>query len=366
VTVWFLLLAVLLLVANGFFVAVEFALIASRRTKLETEAEAGSITARLAVNATRELSLQLAGAQLGITMASLGLGAVAEPAVAHLVEDAIEPFAELPSGVLHSVSFTVALTIVVFLHLVVGEMVPKNVALAAPEQTMRLLAVPNRIYVTLFGPVIRTLNALANAGVRVFGIEPRDELAMAHTADELSGMLAASREEGLIEELAHDLLSGALDFGERPVRSVMVPRERVVSVPRTATIEEAEALAVDSGISRLLVTGRDLDDIVGFVHVKDLLTVLAGARRRPIPVSRIRRVLIVTPERPLDEVLVAMRRGRAHVAVVRASGRTLGVATLEDLVEHLVGDIRDESDPGGRPPRRVAGRRRSRPVTKSQ
>jgi CBS domain containing-hemolysin-like protein len=364
-TVWAIVLAIVLLVANGFFVAVEFALIASRRTKLETDADAGSVTARLALTATRELSLQLAGAQLGITMASLGLGAVAEPAIAGLVEDAIEPFAELPSGLLHSISFTLALMIVVFLHLVIGEMVPKNAALAAPEQTMRWLAVPNRIYVTLFRPLIHALNALANAGVRLLGIEPRDELAVAHTAEELSGMLAASREEGLIEELAHDLLSGALDFGERPLRSVMMPRERVVSVPRTTTVAEAEAVTVASGVSRLLVTGRDLDDIVGFVHVKDLLTVPTEGRDRPLPLSRIRSVLFVAPDRPLDEVLLAMRRGRAHVAVVRSAGRTLGVATLEDVVEELVGDIRDESDLGGRPPRRVAGRRR-RPVTKSQ
>ncbi|MGH9247581.1 MAG: hemolysin family protein [Acidimicrobiales bacterium] len=342
----YLLLALFLLVANGFFVAVEFALVASRQTKLERLAEEGSRTAGLALRANRQLSLQLAGAQLGITMASLGLGAVAEPAVARLLESAIEAFAELPEGVLHTISFTIALAIVVFAHMVVGEMVPKNIAITDPERVARWLAVPNHVYVLVFRPVIRVLNALANGGVRLLGVEPRDHLGGGHTADELATMLAASREEGLVEEVAHQLLTGALDFGGRPVGEVMMPRGEVVFVARDATVEEAERVVVERGLSRLPVVGDDVDDVIGFVHAKDLLTIPASARDRPIPFGRIRRMPVVPATRSLDDVLVAMRRSRTHLAaVVDGDGHTLGIATLEDVLEELIGGIRDETDP---------------------
>jgi CBS domain containing-hemolysin-like protein len=353
-------LAVVLLLANGFFVAVEFALVASRQTKLEPLAE-GSLPARLALSASRELSLQLAGAQLGITMASLGLGAVAEPAVATLLEDAIGFFADLPEGALHAISFTVALGIVVFAHMVIGEMVPKNIAISDPERMMLRLAIPNHLYVTVFRPVIRVLNALANAGVRLFGVEPRDALETTHTADELATMLAASREQGLVEDVAHQLLTGALDFGTRNVGAVTVTRDRVVYVRREATVAEAERLVVESGVSRLPVVGAGIDDVIGFVHAKDLLTVPDEARDRPLPIGRVRRALVVPEHRGVDDVLVAMRRARTHLAVVvDAQGGTVGIASLEDVLEDLVGDIRDETDPGrDRGPRPGARLRRT-------
>ncbi|MFL6206782.1 MAG: hemolysin family protein [Acidimicrobiales bacterium] len=340
-----LLLALLLLLANGFFVAVEFALIASRRTKLEGLAEEGSARARAALASMRHLNLQLAGAQLGITMASLLLGFVAEPAVATLVEDAVDVVVDLPSGVLHTIGFVVALAIVAFLHMVIGEMVPKNVAIADPERTMLALAMPNRAYVTVFGPVLRILNALSNAGVRLLGVEPRDELATSASADELAAMLGASRDEGLIEDVAHQLLTGALDLGDRRITTVMVPPEDVVWLPRTATPAEAEALVVASGHTRLLVAGDGVDDLLGFVHAKDLLTLSGPARHRPLPLGRVRRMLLLSPQTSLDDALLAMQKARQHVAVVAdADGPALGIVTLEDVIEELVGDIRDESD----------------------
>jgi CBS domain containing-hemolysin-like protein len=340
-----LLLALLLLLANGFFVAVEFALIASRRTKLEALAEDGSARARLALGSMSHLNLQLAGAQLGITMASLLLGFVAEPAVGGLIEDALEGIVDLPSGLLHTIGFVVALTVVAFLHMVIGEMVPKNVAIADPERTMLALAVPNRAYVTVFGPVLRVLNALSNAGVRLLGVEPRDELATAASADELAAMLGASRDEGLIEDVAHQLLTGALDLGDRGITTVMVPPAEVVWLPRTATPAEAEELVVQSGHTRLLVAGDGVDDLLGFVHAKDLLTLSGPARERPLPLGRVRRMLVLGARTSLDDALLAMQQARVHVAVVTdGNGRTLGIATLEDVIEALVGDIRDESD----------------------
>ena len=340
-----LLLALLFLLANGFFVAVEFALIASRRTKLEALVEDGSTRARVALGSMRHLNLQLAGAQLGITMASLLLGFVAEPAVAGLIEDALGGVVDLPSGLLHTIGFIVALTIVAFLHMVIGEMVPKNVAIADPERTLLALAVPNRAYVTVFGPVLRVLNALSNAGVRLLGVEPRDELATAASVDELAAMLGASRDEGLIKEVAHQLLTGALDLGDRSITTVMVPPAEVVWLPRTATPAEAEELVVASGHTRLVVAGDGVDDLLGFVHAKDLLTLSGPARERPLPLGRVRNMLVVAPRTSLDDALLAMQKARVHVAVVTdEGGRTMGIATLEDVIEALVGDIRDESD----------------------
>lgn len=340
-----LLLSVLLLVANGFFVAVEFALLASRRTKLEAMAEAGSARARLAIGSMRNLNLQLSGVQLGITMASLLLGYVAEPAVSGVLEDALEHVVDLPEGLLHTLGFVVALTIVAFLHMVVGEMVPKNIAIAAPERTLLALAAPNRLYVTIFGPLLRVLTALANAGTRLLGVEPRDELATAASAGELAVMLGASRDEGLIEDVAHQILTGALHLQDRGLSSVLVPRDQVGWLPRTATPAEAEALVVASGHTRIVVVGEGIDDVLGFLHAKDLLTIPAEARHRPLPLRRVRRLLVLAERTLLDDALLAMQRSRLQLAlVVDDAGRTLGIATLEDVIEALVGDIRDESD----------------------
>lgn len=338
-------LAVGLLLANGFFVAVEFALIASRRTKLESLADAGSTRANVALRSVRHLNLQLAGAQLGITMASLLLGYVAEPAVAGLIESGIDQVVEVPDGVLHTLGFVTALTIVAFLHMVLGEMVPKNVAIAAPERCLLLLAVPNRIYVFVFGPLLRLLNGLSNFVVRRFGVEPQDELASSASAEQLASMLDASRQEGAIEEMAHRLLAGALDLGDRHVETVMVPRHDVVWLARSATPAQAEELVVQTGHTRLLVADDGVDDVLGYVHAKDLLTVTGPVRHRPLPLSWVRRMPVLRRDTDLDDALLVMQRARLHVAIVTdGHGHTLGLVTMEDVIEELVGDIRDESD----------------------
>jgi CBS domain containing-hemolysin-like protein len=340
-----LLITLALLLANGFFVAVEFAVIASRRTKLEAMAEDGSARARLALGAVQRLNLQLAGAQLGITMASLLLGYVAEPTVSKLIEHGIDHLVELPEGLLRTIGFVLALTIVAFLHMVLGEMVPKNMAIAAPERAMLWLAAPNRLYVLVFGPVLRVLNALSNGLTRLVGVEPQDELGHTASAEQLASMLDASREEGAIEEMAHQLLAGALDLGDRHVDTVMVSRDGVVWLPRTATPAEAEELVVRTGHTRLLVAGDGVDDVLGYVHAKDLLTVTGSVRRRPMPLSWVRRMPVLARTTDLDDALLVMQRARLHVAVVvDDGGHTVGIVTLEDVIEALVGDIRDESD----------------------
>ena len=341
-----LFVAVLLLLANAFFVGAEFGLIAARRTRLEQLAAEGDHRARVALSSARELSLMLSGAQLGITMASLGLGYVAEPAVAKLLEGPLA-LAGLGEGAAHSVALVVGLTIVVFLHMLIGEMVPKNIAIAESERVALLLAVPMRAYTSLFRPVVRALTVTANTLVRLLRVEPRDELMSAHTADEFARLLAASRQAGMLEEFEHELLTSALGFTERQVGEVMVPLERVVTVPATSTPASVEKVAVERGHSRLPVYGRNPADILGFVHAKDLLDLDPASRHRPLPGRLIRRMLVVRHGDDLQGVLLAMQRARRHFAlVVDDVGRAAGVATIADLLEELVGEVREESPPG--------------------
>jgi CBS domain containing-hemolysin-like protein len=344
VTAVALLVAVLLLAANGFFVAYEFAVVGSRRAKLETLATEGDRRARGGLRAVRELNIQLSGAQLGITMASLGLGAVAEPAVAHLLHDVFGR-AGVSEALSHTLAFVVALTIVVFMHMVVGEMVPKNIALTGPERTLMSLVTLNRAYLVVFGPVVRALTWIADRGVRLVGFEPRAELVTAHTAEELASMLAASRREGAIEDFAAELMTGVLDFGGLTAHEVMVPREEISYVRRTQTVFEIEEHLLTRGHSRLPVVGRDLDDVIGFVHAKDLLALPPAAADGLLPPRLVRRMLVVPERRSLEDLLLGMRRARIHFAlVVDDRGATRGLVTLEDLLEELVGDIVDETD----------------------
>ena len=341
---WALLAAVALLIANAVFVGYEFALIAARRTKLEPLADEGNRRARTALRAMSDLRRQLALSQLGITMASLGLGATAEPAIAALIDPILADLG-VPESAVETVGIVIALSIVVFVHIVLGEMVPKNLAISAPEASARWLAGPLHLFVVLFRPVLWFLNWAAQAVIRPFGIESPDELATVHSAREFALLIDASREEGLIEDSEHALLSGALDFGGQVASSIMIPRSRVVAVDRRTPIVDIERVVVESGHSRLPVLGTGVDDVLGFVHAKDLLRLPTDARDEPLPLELIRRMTVVPPDRSLVDLLLGMRRFRRHVALVRApDGRTLGIVTLEDVLEELVGDIRDESD----------------------
>ena len=341
----YLAIAVVLLVLNGFFVGAEFALIAARRSKIERLAEGGSKRANVALRSVKELSLMLAGAQLGITMASLGLGAVAEPAVAHLIEGGLESVVHLSPALTKSVSFVIALTIVVFFHMVIGEMAPKNIAIAEPEKSALWLAIPFRFYTVLFRPFIWLLNVIANAGVRLVGVEPRDELDDVHSSSEIGILIAESARGGYIDRFEHRLLSGAISFSERDVASVMIPRTDVAGISHTATMDELEQHVLETGHSRFPVYVKNLDTIIGFVHAKDLLRVADDERDQPIPRRLMRTMLVVPESLKLHPLLVKMRSNRQHFAVVLDEhGGTAGIVTLEDLLEELVGEIRDEYD----------------------
>ncbi len=342
-TLWALLASFALFCANGFFVATEFSLIASRRPKLEPLAEEGNRRARLALASMSDLPTQMAGCQLGNTGSSIILGFLAEPSVAHLLELALDGL--LPESALHTVSFIIALILVSCLHMLIGEMVPKNLALAGPERVAMTLAPIHRVFVAMFRPLIWVLNLLSVAIVEKLGYHATEEIGSAYTAQEFSSMVAASHQKGVIEEFDHLLLTGALDFGEQTVSSVAIARSQVQTVNRQMTVADIEQVVVSSGHSRLPVLGTGFDDVLGYVHAKDLLRLPVEDRDAPVPLELIRRMLKVSLDRKLEDLLLQMRKSRLHFAVVQdASRRTVGIVTLEDVLEELVGDIRDESD----------------------
>jgi CBS domain containing-hemolysin-like protein len=332
---------VILLVANGFFVAAEFAFITARRNVLE---QSKGSSARIAVGLNRNLSLSLTAAQLGITMASLGLGAVAEPAVARLLEQALGGI-PVPDDVIHIVALVVALLVVVFLHMVIGEMAPKNIAISNPERSATTLARAFRAFIIVFRPLIATLNALANGVLRLFGVKTADSLEVGHSADDLAVIIATGQEEGVIEDFTHRLLTGAIVFGDLDAAEAMIPRPDVVAVSDAATLADVEVLMTGTGHSRVPVYGTDLDDVLGFIHVKDLIGAGDEERDGPIDSTLIREILFVPESAHIRSVLDEMRRTRIHFAmVIDEHGSTAGIITMEDIAEELVGEIRDEHD----------------------
>lgn len=333
-----LLWMVVLLVANGFFVAAEFAYLMARRNVLEQQ---DTRPTRAALRLTRDLSLSLAAAQLGITMASLLLGFVAEPAVAAVLERVLG-FLALPDKVLHPIALTIALLIVVFLHMVVGEMAPKNIAIAAPERAALAMAIPFRAFTIVFRPVIALMNGIANGVLRLIRIKPVQRLDIAHSAEDLATIIAAGRREGVIDAFAHRLLTGAILFRDRDASEVMIGRPDVTAVTIGTTIGEMEQLFERSGYSRLPIHTGDLDDVLGFVHVKDLLGGDHQTPDLPLDPSLIRRLLVVPEVAPLRTVLANMRRSHNQLAlVVDEHGGAAGIITLQDIVTELVGDLRD-------------------------
>jgi CBS domain containing-hemolysin-like protein len=341
--------AVLLLAGNAFFVGAEFAVISARHSRIEPLAARGRRGARTALWAMEHVSLMLAAAQLGITVCSLGLGAVAEPALAHLLE---RPFtaAGLPDGLVHPIAFTLALALVVYSHVVVGEMVPKNLAIAGPERAVLMLAPPLVGFARVTSPVIRVLSAVANGVLKLARVTPRNEISSTFTADEVRSIVTESRREGLLTD-DHGLLTGAIALGSRRAGDVMVPWDRLVNVTPPMSPRDVEGLVVRHGFSRYPVVPRPAPgepfapsgaDVVGYLHVKDLLYADDERYLQPVPDKRVRTLASVSPDDEAEEVLTAMQSSGSHLArVVEAGGRTLGVVFLEDVIEELVGEVRD-------------------------
>ncbi|MFH8992351.1 hemolysin family protein [Streptomyces sp. NPDC017940] len=335
--------AFLLILANGFFVAAEFGLVTVERPDAEKAAADGDARAHRVVAALKELSFQLSGTQLGITLTSLVIGMLAEPALAHVLSG---PFtsAGLPPGAVPGVSVAVGMLLASAVQMVIGELVPKNWAVSRPLQVARFVVGPQHAFARLFRPVIASLNAVANRLVRAFGVEPAEELASARTPGELVSLARHSARAGTLEQDTADLFVRTLSLGELTAQHVMTPRVKVSALQSSATAEDVVNLTRATGLSRFPVYRDRIDEIVGMVHLKDALAVPAHERLRA-PVGRVAKPPLLVPETlPVQPLLERLRSEQPIAVVVDEYGGTAGVVTLEDIVEELVGEVRDEHD----------------------
>ncbi|CAM3735319.1 hemolysin family protein [Smaragdicoccus niigatensis] len=347
-SVFGILLAVVLLAANAFFVGAEFAIISARRDRLEALAAQGKRGARAVIKAGENLQLMLAGAQLGVTICSILLGRVAEPAIAHLIETPMEWMGAAPE-LLHPVGFAIALSLVAVLHILLGEMVPKNIALAGPERSALLLVPVHLAWLRLARPLIWFYNFIAAMVLKVLRIPMKNEVENTVSALELSEILGESREEGLLDEGEHRRLKQALANAERTIADVIIPLEsarflrQVNGGTRLGDIEQA---VVETGYSRYPVRATS-GTLVGYIHLKDVLDEVGDESVGPetiIPYSDIRPLVRLPVRLPLYEAVTRMRRASSHMGeVLDARGVTVGIVTLEDLIEEFVGQVRDST-----------------------
>ncbi|MFD6247175.1 hemolysin family protein [Streptomyces roseolus] len=324
----------LTLLTNAFFVGGEFSLISVRRSQIEPLARDGDRRARMTLWGLEHISALLATAQLGITVSSLVLGAVAEPAIAHLLEPAFEA-AHVPHGLVHPIAFLIALTLATYAHMLIGEMVPKNIALAAPVRTALLLGPPLVALTRVLKPVVFGINSFANALLRLLRVEPKDEVSAVYTDDQLARMVQDTSAAGLLSPADGERLRDALELGTRPVGEILVPAARMVTVDHRITPAELERTAARAGYSRFPVTGP-AGAVLGYLHIKDTLGV--ADRDKPFPRTALHAVTRVRIDTPLDDALTALRAAGSHLAAVTGeSGTVLGYVTMEDVLEELVG-----------------------------
>jgi CBS domain containing-hemolysin-like protein len=336
-----------LVAANAFFVAAEFALVAARRTRIEAMVRRGDAKAKAVKKAVQSLDRYISGTQLGITLASLGLGWIGEPAVARVLEAA---FHNLPRPLdliaTHAVATTVAFLLITFLHIVLGELAPKAIALVYPEATSRWVAWPLIHFTAITNPFIWTLNGTANWLVRLLGARPVSESERVHAPEEILMLLEQSQKSGRIARQDVKFIEGVFEFTEKTAKDVMTPRTEVVALANSLTIREAADQVARAGRSRYPVYRSSLDDIVGVVHAKQILSrLLTDPDDRVESIAR--EALFVPGSREVEDVLADMKSLKTHMAIVLDEyGGTAGIVTMEDLLEEIVGQIYDEYDRG--------------------
>jgi CBS domain containing-hemolysin-like protein len=342
---WIMLgVGLILTVGTGLFVASEFALVNLDRADLEARRERGETRLGLTIAALRITSTHLSSAQLGITLTTLLTGYTMEPALGSLLSPLLTVVG-LPSAAVPAIATTIAIIVATLISMIVGELVPKNFALALPSQTAKLVIPFQTVFTTVFKPAVLVLNGSANGILRAVGIEPKEELSGARTAEELSSLVRRSASAGLLKEDTATLLHRTLLFSGHTAADVMTPRPRVASIQRTASAQAVIDLTKQTGYSRFPVIDESVDDVVGIVHVKQAVAV-PRRRRADVPVSALQSEALRVPETMKLDGLLGELRGRGYqmAVVVDEYGGTAGVATLEDLVEELVGEVSDEHD----------------------
>jgi len=338
---------IILVLANAFFVAAEFSLVSVRRTRVAELVENGTASAMSVQEAIDNPDRVIAATQLGITLSSLALGWIGEPALSHLLLPLVQLFpADIQSEVSHTISAALAFTVITFLHVVVGELMPKSVALQDPERTSLFVAKPTLITEKIFKPAIWALNGTGNSLLRLLGVQPASGHELVHSIDELKMLVRASTEGGVFEEDESQRLHALFDFGELKVRGVMIPRTEMVGVEADKKLEEIIDLIVESTYTKFPVYDDDLDNILGVVHVKDLLNAMRSAeQRQSIARDFVREPLYVPETTSVNELLRHFRNNRQHIAIVMDEyGGTAGLVTLEDLLEEIVGEVSDPFD----------------------
>ncbi|MGW6824311.1 hemolysin family protein [Streptomyces sp. NPDC055005] len=339
-----LLLAFALTLACAVFVAAEFSLTTVERSELDRAAAAGERGAESALKAAKRLTFQLSGAQLGITVTSLVIGMLAEPAVSALLRGPLEA-AGLPPGAVSTTATLLGVALSTVVLMVVGELVPKNWAIARPLAVAKVVAGPQRAFTAAFAPLIRHLNNAANRLVRRFGLEPAEELASARTPEELVALVQHSARAGAIEADSAELFVKTLHLAELTAENVMTPRVDVRALEARATATDAAHLTLATGISRFPVYRDTLDEVIGTLHIRDVLALDEDERVRTQVTDLMTSALLVPHSLPVDTLLGRLRKARTMAVIIDEYGGTAGVATVEDIVEEVVGEVRDEHDP---------------------
>jgi len=340
-----LLVVLLLVLANGFFVASEFALVAVRRSRVDQLVAEGRPGAVAMQRALQHLNANLAAAQLGITMASLALGWIGEPALAHFFEPAFHFLpGDWPLVSAHALASILAFALITVLHIVVGEQAPKVMALQRSEQTAIAIALPMEVIRWVFGPAIALLNGASGLVLRLFGLQPATEEERVHSVEELKYLVTASRHAGVLDEIEGEMVDRVFDFGETRTYEVMLPRTQMVAVEADSPLDAALDVMAAEGHTRLPVYEGNLDNVVGIVHVHDVLRAQRHGGSEALTVHRVMRPPLIVPESAsVEAILGEMRRHRTQMAVViDEHGGTAGLVTMEDLVEEIVGEVQDE------------------------
>jgi len=336
---------VVLLAANAFFVGAEFAVISARRSQIEPHADRGSRAAKTALYAMEHATLMLATCQLGITICSLLILNVSEPAIHHLLEGPLG-LTGLPEAAVGVIGFVVALLVVSYLHVVFGEMVPKNLAFSLPDRAVLMLAPPLVAVSKAFHPIIVALNWTANHVLRLFRVEPKDEAASTYTLDEVATIVTQSRREGVLDDSA-GTVTAVVEFTEKKAADIAVPVSALVTLPETTTPAEIERAVAQHGYSRYVIVD-ETGHPTGYVHLKDVLRAAEGSEAdmaRPIPSKRVHHMVSMLETTDLEDALALMRRSGRHLAQVRDDrGDVQSVLFLEDVIEELVGEVQDATE----------------------
>ncbi|TDG37241.1 HlyC/CorC family transporter [Pedobacter changchengzhani] len=341
---WRLIFALFLVFLNGFFVAAEFAIVKVRASQIEIKAKTGSRVGKMAKNILHHLDGYLAATQLGITLASLGLGVVGEKVMHEIIHNSLANFG-IGEALITTISTAIAFSIITIMHIVFGELAPKSLAIQRPVATTLFVSVPLQIFYVLFRPIIWVLNSLAAIILKPFGIDTSAGHESIHSSEELQYLLDQGKESGALDNNEHELIKNVFDFNERVVKNIMVPRTKISGVELTLAKEHVIDKIIKEGYSRLPVYDEIMDKIVGIIHAKDILPLVVAGNDHWTLNDIIRKPYFVTETKKINDLMSELQSNRIQIAIVLDEfGGTAGMVTLEDIVEELVGEIQDEYD----------------------